>query len=162
MNAASLITPELVAHFEGPTMTILSTRDHRFRATVGRGIGTRHDAESGHVDIFFTAAQWKDFADTLKPGVTVAVTVVHPGSYHSYQVKGTAERIEPASETDLARARLHIERMIAFMATLGVTERQLTHILCVHDLWHLRLKPTDVFAQTPGARAGARIAGGAA
>jgi hypothetical protein len=151
-----------VAHFEGPTMTILSTRDHRFRATVGRGIATRYDAAGGHVDIFFTAAQWKDFAETLKPGVVVAVTVVHPGSYCSFQVKGTAETIQPASETDIARARLHIERMIAFMATLGITERQLTHILCVHDLWHVRLKPTDVFAQTPGARAGDRIGGTAA
>ncbi len=159
---ASLITPELAAHLDGPNLTILSTRDHRFRATVGRGIATRHDSESGHVDLFFTAELWRDFAETLKPGVMVAATVVHPGSYHSYQIKGTAGDIAPASETDIARARLHIERMIAFMATLGITARQLSHILCVDDLWHVRLTPTDVFAQTPGKRAGDRIAGGAA
>lgn len=162
MTASSLITPDLAAHFDGPSMTILATRDHRFRATVGRGIATRYDSDSGHVDIFFTATQWRDFAATLKPGVVVAVTVVHPGSYHSFQIKGTADSIAAASETDIARARLHIEGMIAFMATLGITERQLTHILCVDDLRHIRLRPSDVFAQTPGARAGARIAGHAA
>jgi hypothetical protein len=160
--SASLITPELAAHFEGPTMTILSTRDHRFRATVGRGLATRYDADSGCVELFFTAGLWRDFADTLKPGVTIAATIVHPGSYHSFQVKGTADSVAPASETDIARARLHIERMIAFMATLGVTARQLSHILSVDELWHVRLLPTDVFAQTPGARAGTRVAGGAA
>ena len=154
---ASVLTPELIAHFAGPLMPILAVRDDRFRAAIARAIGLNLDADSGHLDIFVASMLWVDFTRALKPGAIVAVTATHPGTYVSYQVKGPVEAVDPAVDCDLARGRLHIDRMLALLDTLGSTRQQLSHMFTVDGMLRLRMCITEVFEQTPGPAAGARL-----
>jgi hypothetical protein len=151
------MTPQLAAHFAGPLMPILAVRDDRFRAAIGRAIGLSLDVEASTLDLFIAASLWQDFMRAVKPGTIVAVTATHPGSYVSYQVKGPVEAVDPAVDHDVARARLSIDRMVALLCTLGSTRQQLSHMYTVDDLTRVRMRVTDVFAQTPGPGAGERI-----
>lgn len=153
----ALLTPELAEHFAGPSMTILAARDDRFRAAIARSMSMSCDMASGHIDIFLTAAVWTDFMRAIKPGAVIAVTATHPGTYVSYQAKGPVEAIDPAGDCDVARTRLNIERMLTLLGSLGATRQQLAHIFSTDSLVRVRMRPTDIFAQTPGAGAGARI-----
>lgn len=138
-------------------MPILAVRDDRFRAAIARAVGLNLDPEAGHLDIFLASALWGDFTRALKPGAIVAVTATHPGTYVSYQVKGPAEAIEAAADCDVARGRLHIDRMLSLLDSLGSTRQQLSHMFTVDGLLRVRVRVTEVFAQTPGPNAGARI-----
>ena len=151
------MTPQLAEHFAGPLMPILAVRDDRFRAAIARAIGVNLDADSGHLDIFVASALWLDFMRALKPGAIVAVTATHPGTYVSYQVKGPVETIDRAEDCDVARGRLHIDRMLGLLNTLGSTRQQLSHMYTVDGLVRVRMRITEVFEQTPGPAAGARI-----
>ncbi|MBW8734493.1 MAG: hypothetical protein JF571_09340 [Asticcacaulis sp.] len=153
----ALLTPELAAHFAGPSMTILAARDDRFRAAIARSMSITCDTGTGHIDVFLTSAVWTDFMRAIKPGAVIAVTATHPGTYVSYQAKGAVEAIDPADDCEAARTRLNIERMLTMLGTLGATRRQLTHVFSTDGLVRVRVRPTDIFAQTPGPGAGARI-----
>jgi len=151
------MTPDLADHFAGPLMPILAVRDDRFRAAIARATGVSLDADLGHLDVFVAAALWQDFMRAVKPGAVVAVTATQPVTYVSYQVKGPVEAIDPAVECDVARARLSNDRMLALLGTLGATRQQLSHMFTVEGLVRLRMRIDDIFEQTPGPTAGARI-----
>ncbi len=150
-------TPQLAEHFAGPLMPILAVRDDRFRAAIARAIGVNLDADSAQLDIFVASALWQDFMRAVKPGAIVAVTATHPGTYVSYQVKGPVEAIEDAADCDRARGRLHIDRMLALLGTLGSTRQQLSHMFTVEGLVRIRMRIDELFEQTPGPAAGERI-----
>ncbi len=152
-----MLTPGLADHFAGPLMPILAVRDDRFRAAIARAIGVNLDAGTGRLDAFVASALWVDFTRAVKPGAIVAVTATHPGTYVSYQVKGPVEAIDRADDCDVARARLSIDRMLGVLNSLGSTRQQLSHMYTVEGLLRLRMRITEVFAQTPGPDAGARI-----
>lgn len=155
MTAA--LTPQLAKHFAGPLMPILAVRDDRFRAAIARAVGVNLDAGTGRLDIFVAAALWADFMRAVKPDAVIAVTATHPGTYVSYQVKGPIEAIDAAVDCDVARGRLHIDRMLGLLNTLGATRQQLSHMFTVDGLVRLRMHVVDIFEQTPGPGAGARI-----
>jgi hypothetical protein len=147
----------LADHFAGPLMPILAVRDDRFRAAIARAIMVSLDAEARTLDIFLAAPLWADFMRAVKHDAIVAVTATHPGTYVSYQVKGRVLAIDPAEESDVARARLGIDRMLALLNALGSTRQQLSHIFTVEGLVRVRMHVNDVFEQTPGPAAGERI-----
>ncbi len=138
-------------------MTILAARDDRFRAAIARSMSSACDIGADHIDIFLTSAVWTDFMRAIKPGAVVAVTATHPGTYVSFQAKGPVEMITPADDCDVGRTRLNIERMLTMLGTLGATRQQLAHVFSTDSLVRVRMRPTDIFAQTPGPAAGARI-----
>ena len=78
MNASTLISSELANFISGPVMMVTSTRDHRFRATIGRGTGAMYDEATGLIDIFVCRAQWPDVIENAVPGGKIAATSCAP------------------------------------------------------------------------------------
>ncbi len=160
MSEDSLIAPFLADFISAPVMMVVSTRDSRFRATIGRGSGAVYDAPTGLIDFFVSKAQWPEVCEFAVPGGMIATTYVRPTDYLCYQIKGVIADMGPATDTELARAKLYVERVMAVMETINVKPAQLTHSLCVADLVRVGFHPSEVFTQTPGPGAGARISPG--
>ncbi len=84
-----------------------------------------------------------------------------PGTHRTVQIKGTRAATTPATPTQQVRARMHVDAIIERLVALGYAEAAL-RVFFSHDpetLLAVRFAPTAVFAQTPGPRAGERIAG---
>lgn len=152
-----MMRADVAAFLEGPVMILVSTRDGGHRAFIARGSGVRFDRRRGHIDVLLCRGQWPDVAGNAARGAPIAVTVVRPGDYRAFQVKGVIEEVAPASEEEQRRATAYVARMIEVMAELGVTKVQLSHTLTDKDLIRISFLPTDLFAQTPGPDAGQRL-----
>jgi hypothetical protein len=158
-DMSTLISSELADFISGPVMMVVSTRDQRFRATIGRGTGALYDEATGLIDLFVCRAQWPDVVENAAPGGKIAATFVRPTDYLCYQIKGVIEDITPATEAEAARGQLYVERMLTLMEALEVRRAQLSHSLCARDLMRIGFHPSDVFLQSPGPHAGERLAG---
>jgi len=77
------------------------------------------------------------------------------------QVKGGPVIATAATATQQVRARLHVDAIVEHLVQLGYAEGALRGFFGYdpNSLLALRFAPSAVFAQTPGPRAGERIAG---
>lgn len=147
----------VAAFMEGPVMILLSTCGKDRRAHIACGSGARFDRDRGRIEVLFSSAQWRDVAENAAPERPIAVTFTRPSDYRTYQVKGRIDEVAPAQDADAARGRAYVESMTAEMARLGISPSQLSHTLVATGLARIRFRPTDLFVQTPGPDAGARI-----
>lgn len=152
-----MIDSAIAEFVEGAVMTILASRDPGFRPAIGRGVGTRRAAGGHLLDTMVSRAQWPDLLDNLSPGDPLAVTFVAPDDYRTFQIKGILEAITPASDEDRAFTEAYHRDIHRLLTALGVTAGQIGFWLTDVDLYRLRYRPTDVFVQTPGPRAGTRL-----
>ena len=155
--AARLISRDLADFIASPVMMVVSTRDDRFRATVGRGSGALYDDATGIIDLFVSRAQWPDCLAGAAPGGKIAATFVRPTDYVCYQIKGVIEDVTAATAAEQARGQLYVERMLSAMAAIEVRRVHLSHSLCAKDLMRIGFHPADVFLQSPGPNAGTRL-----
>jgi len=154
-----LVDSAIADFVEGAVMTILASRDERHHPAIGRGLGTRRVGDGRCFDTMVSRAQWPRLVDNLHEGAPLAVTFVKPDDYRTYQVKGVIEAVTPADEDDRALTRAYHGRIFPVLSDLGVTRGQISFWLTDIGLQRLRYRPTDVFLQTPGPRAGARLEG---
>ncbi|WP_378944616.1 hypothetical protein [Mesorhizobium sp. ANAO-SY3R2] len=153
-----MIGADVAAFIDGPVMILVSTRNDEGRAFIARGTGARFDRATGCIDVLVNSGLWPEVAGHAVPEARIAVTVVRPGDYRAYQVKGRICEVAAASGAEQARGRAYVERMFDVMGDLGVNRVQLSHTLTDWDLVRFSFTPTDLFVQTPGPGAGARLA----
>jgi hypothetical protein len=152
-----MIEPEVAALLEGQVMIVVSTCDSTARAHIGRGSGATFVRALGHIDLFISRTQWPDVARNAIPGAPIAATFVRPDDYRAIQVKGLIREAVPGDAADQQRASRYLADMLARMTDLGVSRLQLSHTLTDRDILRIRFAPTELFSQTPGPGAGARI-----
>lgn len=148
---------DVAAFVESPVMMVVSTRDDAHRAYIARGSGARFDRQTGSIDVLICQSQWSDVARNAVKGAPIAVTFVRPNDYRTFQVKGPIQDVAPASAEEQRRGSAYVACMLDVMGALGVTRLQLSHTLTDADLIRIRFLPVDLFAQTPGPGAGARV-----
>ncbi len=158
MTQPAIIPDDLAQTIGGPVMIVVSVANDRFRATIGRSNGAAYCAD-GRIDVFISAEQCPDTVENATPGRDIAVTFGDPSTYQCWQVKGVIEEASLATATDVARCRLYVERVVTLLTGWDVTRQQLSHTFCTVKLWRVRLRPRDIFNQTPGQGAGDRISG---
>lgn len=148
---------ELAVFLEEPVMMVVAACDAAHTPSIARALGARLQPEGGMVEIAISRAQWPEVVRNAVPGTPIAITFCRPADYRSYQVKGLVEAAGPASRDEQARAALYRDEMSAVLMGLGVERRQIDHWLPAGDLFTIRLRVEDAFAQTPGPEAGARL-----
>lgn len=153
-----MIGADVAAFVDGPVMILVSTRNSAGRAFIARGTSARFDRATGHIDVLVNSSLWPEVVADAMPEAPIAVTLVRPSDYRAYQVKGWISEVAVASETEQTRGRAYVERMFEVMGELGVNRVQLSHTLTDWDLVRISFTPTDLFVQTPGPGAGARMA----
>lgn len=152
-----VLESDVVQFLSGNVMIIAGTTDAALRTHLGRGCGARFDADRGDIVLLASSTQWPGFFANAEKGRPVAATFVNPSSYRAVQVKGTIGGVAAATPDQLAQAARYINVMLDVMSDLGVSRLQLSSVFCDADLAAVRFWPADLFVQTPGPGAGARI-----
>ncbi len=138
-------------------MMVIAVGEASGGAALGRCLGLRLPVGDGPIEVVFSAGQWPDLARSAGPGCGVALTLVHPSTYRTYQLKGRIEAVDDGDAGDMALANDYIDRMIGMLGALGV-ERDVIDRWCGIDaVMRVAIRGDDLFDQTPGPHAGERI-----
>lgn len=136
-----------------PLMMILGTANAANRPAIARAMGAFEAAQDGHLDIVFSSWQWPETAADIRETGRMAMTVVSPSKYTSYQLKGKAWLRLPKPE-EIEQSNGYIVAVEAELARLGVP-------LAVRAPWLTNREPMlatlnvgEIYVQTPGPNAG--------
>jgi len=151
-----MIYSTLRAFLEQPVMMIVAA-DGGGGTALGRCLGARLPGDSGPVEILFSRLQWPDLALAIAPGRPVALTLVHPATYRTYQLKGCIGAIADADAGDLALAHDYVARVHEMLGGLGVDRAAIDYWCVVRDMTRVVIAAEQLFDQTPGPRAGAEV-----
>ena len=157
------LTTEVQAHLEAGTAEIvgLVTPDGRPFATRGWGLDVV-DAEAGRIRLIMRAVDLEPvgLGPGDRPDVPIAVTASHVPTLFSIQLKGRLEAVDASVTTDPARVDRYCDGFLGDVVGADRIRRDLM------ELW----RPTgdvlvactilvdELFGQTPGPDAGARLA----
>ena len=157
MASLRMIDQPLGAFLESPVMIVVATRGAEMVPAITRGLGAVRHPEGGVIDVFASASQWPQALGHLAPGDAVAVTFCRPTDYQTYQIKGELQAFSPADTGDADRAGAYLREVTGVLRGLGVEPRQIACWLTLDGLVRLTIQPLEVFLQTPGPNAGARL-----
>lgn len=145
----------------GVTSMSIATRDARLVPAVGKAVGCIVSADRRTVTVLIDGEQSARVGADIAAGSPVAVVFSLPATHRTVQIKGERATVAPATPTQQVRARLHVDAIVEHLTPLGYDETALRMLFGFDPdrLLAARFAPMAVFAQTPGPRAGERIAG---
>ena len=145
----------------GVTSMSIATRNAQLLPAVGKALGCIVGADRGWLTVLIDGEQSAQITADISAGSPVAVVFSLPATHRTVQIKGAQATLSPASPTQQVRARLHVDAIVEHLVPLGYDEAALRMFFGFdpESLLAVRFAPTAVFAQTPGPRAGERIAG---
>jgi len=151
-------TAEFIA---GVTSMSIATRDAQLLPAVGKALGCIVGADRRSLTVMIDGEQSGRVAADIAAGSPVAVVFSLPATHRTVQIKGLQAAVAAASPTQQVRARLHVDAIIEHLVPLNYGEAALRAYFSYspESLLAVRFVPTAVYSQTPGPRAGERIAG---
>ena len=150
------------AEFVTGVMSIsIATRDAQLRPSVGKAVGCAVSGDRRSITVMVDSRRSAQVVADIAAGSPVAVVFSLPATHRTVQIKGERGTLAAATPTQQVRARMHVDAIVEHLAALGYAEPALRALFGYEPdaLLGLRFSPTAVFAQTPGPRAGERIAG---
>jgi hypothetical protein len=126
-----------------------------------RGFAIRLDGETVAVGI--VDAQSERLLAALRTGnglaehPLVAINLTHPLNFHGRQFKGPLVELEEPSADAAEAARAYFDRFVVALAQIGLTPEQCRGMFKTGPTRWLRIRPLELFNQTPGPGAGARL-----
>lgn len=149
----SPIGTQLAAFLESPVMIILGTGAEGV-PEIGRGLGAAVAPGGAVLHVMVSAWQWPETVANARVNGRIAATFARPADYVTYQVKGRVELVMPPTPALAACAARYAARIAEALAALGQPPARTAPWLSSRDLVALRIRPEQVFEQTPGGRAG--------
>jgi hypothetical protein len=160
-DAGVQLDPATAEFIAGTTSMSVATRDAKLMPAVAKAVGCMVSADRRVITVFVDGEQGAQVAADIAAGSPIAVVFSLPATHRTVQVKGHTVTATAATATQQVRARMHVDAIIEHLVQLGYAEGALRGFFSYEPnaLLALRFVPTAVFAQTPGPRAGERIAG---
>jgi hypothetical protein len=153
-----MLTRELVEHFGGPVSIVVGTRDARLRPGFTRVFGIVGDVGSPRITFFAPEVTSQRMLADLGDNGQVAVQVTSWATFMSYQIKGTVREIVPAGpEAERVIAHVRDQVVVVTAAAIGEPFSQRWAKYVTMPALAITFEAREVYLQTPGPRAGARI-----
>ena len=126
-----------------------------------RCVGFRILDSPQRVTVFVRANESPRLVDDIRSSSRVAVVFSEPSTHRSLQIKGDDAQVGALEDGDAALIKRHCDSVVAELAPLGYPARWLRTVLdtTALEVLAVRFTPGSAFAQTPGPRAGAPLAG---
>lgn len=150
------IDADLATFLESPVMIILGTGSAA-GPQIGRGLGATVSEGGLALHVMVSAWQWPATVANARANGQVAATFARPADYVTYQVKGLVDRVATPTPAQRAVALRYAARIAEALADLGQPPDRTAPWRSEQDLVALRIRPREVFVQTPGARAGSPL-----
>ncbi len=138
------------------THMVLGTRDAKLRPHGAHAMGCRVDCAAGTVTVFAPLSLHTVTLDDVR-ATKVATVVVGGGEHHeTYQFKGEVTEVRAMTEADGAVQGAYLAKLATDLTNAGLPFQDWT-LPPVQPGMAVVVRVTDIFVQTPGPGAGARI-----
>ena len=148
------------AFLRGPVAINLSSRDAEFGPSIARGYGCKVSGDGRRVHVFLAARRAEALLRDLRAGGPIAVVFTRPQSHETLQLKAAGAEIAPVKRADRSIMREYGEAFFAEIVSLGY-DGSFTRSLVsgtADEAVAVSFEPSAAFEQTPGPRAGHRLA----
>ncbi len=115
-------------------------------------------AGSSQLTVYLAAATSVRAAANARASSRMAITVSHPPTHRTYQIKGAVLDVRDATADDRPLIEKYVDDFADLLATVGLP-RHITRRLTCWPAFAIDIDIGEVFAQTPGPGAGSRMAG---
>jgi hypothetical protein len=147
------IESELKEFLESGVAVLVATGDAAGRPHVTYAWGPRVGADGRTVDVFLDTARSGQTLANARANGHVAMTVAHPVSYRSVQLKGEFRESGDASDDDPAWVQRHREALVVSTSLVGDPPDSIRG-MWMDDVVRLTFAVKRAFNQTPGPEAG--------
>lgn len=156
-----MISEALGQLIQSGVSTIVGTRDADLTPECMRAVGARVHADRRHLTVFLPAATAARSMANLRDNAEIAVSFSEVPKHRTRQVKGRAVKLREATEAERADIERYVEAFSAEIALVGLPPAVARRVACF-PAHAVEVEVSEVFDQTPGPGAGARLPGGAA
>jgi hypothetical protein len=148
---------EDLAHWEQiGVAAVAASRDAQLRPQVVRAWGLKFASDRASATICVGAGRDSQTLANLQDNGAISVTMVIPSTYRMIQMKGRATAIAEPTAEQLARVEAHAAAFADEVMPLGLTAEQARRFVH-HELTAVTFSVAEVYDQTPGPGAGARM-----
>jgi hypothetical protein len=145
----------------GPVAINLASRNADLIPSIARGYGCRVSDDGRRVHVFLAAARAQALLRDLRAGGPIAVVFSRPKTHETLQLKAADAQVTPLRPADRSVMRRYGEAFYAEIVALGYDDgftRGLVSGTADEDAVAVSFEPTAAFEQTPGPRAGQKLA----
>jgi len=137
----------------------LASRDDRLVPTIARGKGCRVVAgDERRLRVYVSATQAAEFLANIRNNKLISVTFSLPLSHRTLQFKGSDARVDSIQPSERVLMQSYADALAESFRPLGFLDDFARALLSSpSDEVAVEFSPTDVFSQTPGPNAGARL-----
>lgn len=158
-----MISSDLAVFLESGLSIHVATRNARLVPDAVRAMGVRVEPGGEAVTVFLPAATAAAARANLADNGRIAVVFSRPADHRTFQLKGRAESVAPASEADRAVVERYRTALVAGLGAAGVPPA-ITRRLTSWPAHAVRFRVETIYVQTPGPGAGtplvaARVSG---
>lgn len=132
---------------------LVGTGDANGRPHLAYGWGPRVGADGATVDVFIDSLRSGQMLSDVRANGRIAVTIGHPVSYRSVQLKGRVLDHGEATEPDDDWVRKHREAFVIATSLVGDPPETIRN-LWLEDVTRVSFQVEQAFDQTPGPEAG--------
>lgn len=154
------LTEEIAAFIQQGVSMVATSRDANLQPSLARAYGCHVSPDRCRITIVLSARQSAALLADIRASGQIALAISEPRTDRAYQLKATDASIQPLRPFDHASCDAHTLAFIAAVAPLGYSEALLRAVMEIaeDDRVAVSFTPAQVFSQTPGAAAGARLA----
>jgi hypothetical protein len=156
-----LLNDQILEFLHRAVSIVTSSRNERLVPSLVRARGWRAiGSPPTRLRIFVSSASAADLLDDVRSTRRIATTFSHPGTHRAMQFKGVDAVVIAIDNEDTNAIGRYVDAFASHIATLGFEEHFLRTFIDpqLSDDVAIEFTPTDIFQQTPGPNAGARLA----
>lgn len=158
-TAKTPIDEALAAFAQDAVSITIGACDQQLRPCLVRAAGCRVSADRERVSIFVSASQGAPVLECVRDKGAIAVVFSQPTTHRTFQMKGKSAVIGSLEEGDMEILAAYRKAFAQEVAPLGFGEPLIETLFTypANDLVRISFSPSEVFSQTPGPNAGARL-----
>lgn len=149
---------ELSEHMASGVVVYVATRDASLLPEATYAMGAKVDPDRGVVTVYVPLALAGATRRNIEDNGEVAVTMTRPSDHKSIQIKGKALAVREAGEADRELQSIRRAALIEQFAGVGIP-REISRRIAWWPSLAVEFEVREVYAQTPGPRAGEPIPG---
>lgn len=155
----TLIDETLATFLQGAVSITVGACDRNLRPCLVRAAGCRISADRRRVTVFVSASQSATVLNCVRDKGAIAVVFNQPTTHHTFQLKSPSAEIGALEDGDLEIMAHYRKAFACEVGALGFSEPLIQTLFSFspNDVVSLSFYPADVFSQTPGPNAGARL-----
>jgi hypothetical protein len=131
--------------------------DSRGEPSTCRALALTSTDELSTLTVYVPVSTSRDTIANIAATGRLTVVATHPIDHHSWQLKGTAATARLAREDEAETAHRGLRGFAALLNTIGIPPR-VTNAVAWWPAFAIEMRVEEIFDQTPGPGAGARVA----